>query len=350
MADTNVALTDKHFGEVRKHKELRTDGDGKPIDRWLQRNADMAGKTKQQWLDDAVSNLKAKGYSVPDKLEGADDVKGYLDGYYDTYKDAHNGGSDQIWKMWQDAGAKYDSSWQYKTSLHRDTGEKKDQKVWDLNKKAWVIKKMPVREELDPDKIPYVVSNLPKGTIVRVTVGDNPAACAIVGDHGTNELESSPKLLGDAGVPLNGKDYPTGPNAYGNYLVLGKSTEEFPTAEGIRKDCENQYQEYLKQQEEKKKKAEEKKKKGGKQASAQQQGGVFYLAEAPSHNVAAGASKLLVAVANPQCLHSGNQPVCTGSGTIFAGVEQSPLAREGDLTKDGYVIRKGTGDPTIVTV
>ena len=348
MADTPVALTDKHFGEVRKHKELRTDGDGKPIDRWLQKNADLAGKSQQQWLDDAVGNLKAKGYSVPDKLNGADDVKGYLDGYYDKYQGAHNGGSDRIWQMWKDAGAKYDSSWQYKTSLHRDTGEKKDEKVWDLNEKAWVIKKMPVREELDPDKIPYVVSNLPKGTIVRVQVGDNPAACAIVGDHGTNELESSPKLLQDAGVPLNKLDYPGGANAYGNYTVLGKSTEEFPTADGIRKDCESQYQEYLKQQAEKQKKADQKKK-SGKHAEAQQQGGVFYLAEAPTHNVAAGADKLLVAVAHPECLHSGNQPVCTGSGTIVVGVDQSPLAREGDLTKDGFVIRKGTGNPNIVT-
>jgi hypothetical protein len=107
----------------------------------------------------------------------------------------------------------------------------------------------------------------------------------------------------------------------------------------VQADCQRLQAEHQKQLDEAKKKADEQKAKKGKkgeQASAQTQGGAFYLAQVEDHRVRAGKDELLVAVANPSCLHSGGQPVCTGSGSIFVGPSKSPLAGEGDETRDGF--------------
>ena len=89
--------------------------------------------------------------------------------------------------------------------------------------------------------------------------------------------------------------------------------------------------------------------KGGKK-TAEVQGGAFYMAEVPNHGVVAGANQLLVAIAHPDCRHSGGEPVVTGSPGVFVGREQSPLAGEGDETADSLTIKKGTGTPTVIVV
>src|SRR5215468_6967158 len=62
------------------------------------------------------------------------------------------------------------------------------------------------------------------------------------------------------------------------------------------------------------------------------QAAAFTLDNAPDHGVVAGPNQLLVAVAHPSCLHSGGQPVVSGSSSIFVGPEQAPLAGHGDRT------------------
>jgi hypothetical protein len=81
----------------------------------------------------------------------------------------------------------------------------------------------------------------------------------------------------------------------------------------------------------------------------QAQEGPLYLAQGPNLGVRAGRGQLLVAVAHASTLHSGGQPVVTGSQSIFVGPDQSPLAGRGDRTQDGYLIRDRTDDQIYMT-
>lgn len=336
-------------GEERSNQKVDGDGDGQSIDDWLAANAAKANTTTDQWLKGAVDNIRDKGgwmSDVPD-LKTSDDVKGLLDGLYARDSDAYN---NKIWPMWKAAGAKHDSPWQYKTSLREYLGKTKQEKVWDPSLKSWVTVESPEMKYVDASTVPYLVRNdAPVGSIFKASYKDAKGAMheayLVVADHGTNKAEMSPAALSALGIKGSANDVPD-MGVKLQYLGQG-DTSKLPTAESVKKDGERLEGEWKKKQEEEaaKKKA---KKQPGKRADAQKQGGAFFLAEVPDHRVVAGENQLLVAVENAACKHNGGQPVCTGSQGILVGVDQSPLAGEGDKTQDQLVIRKGTGDQTIL--
>ena len=348
MGKKKVALV---MGTQKRHRKVDIDGDGRSVDEWVKKNAALAGKSEQEWLNGLSDNINASSWAkqegrVP-QMNDADDLRGVIDGVYGAHSGAKHGGSDQLFSMMKAGGARFDPSWQYKTSLKKDTGQTEQRKVYDFSKKSWVVKDVPVIEYLSPNRA-YLVGNFPVGSIVQVTndtTGQN--ACMIVGDTGTSKAEMSAGGANAANIPINGREIPT-TNTTATLTYLGQASNPLDP-EAVRSDCERLQAEYQQRQEEAKKKAEEAKKKKakGKQAQNQTQGGAHYLAQVVDHGVHAGTDQLLVAVADPSCLHDGEQPVCTGSNRIVVGVAQSPLAGEGDLTKDGFVIRKGTGDQTI---
>jgi hypothetical protein len=345
MAKKHPALV---MGTTKSHLRVDTDNDGMSPEKWVRKNAEFAGMSDKDWLNQFSNNINNSAWAkqegkVP-MMNTPDDLRGVWDTEYENHASENHGGSDEIWAMNKAGGANYDSSYQYRTKISRDTGEKEQRRFWDFSKQAWVIKNVPKIEYLDPAN-GYGVGNFPPGSIVQYkndATGQN--ACTVVGDTGTNKAEMTPSVANQLGIPLNGHDIPTtGTTASVTYL--GQSSQAFPTPESVQSDCQRLQAEWQKKQEEAKEKA--KKKKGGKQADNQEQGGAFYLAQVEDHGVRAGSGQLLVAIAHPSCLHSGQQPVITGSKSICVGTSLSPLAGEGDLTKDEYVIRDKTGDQTI---
>jgi hypothetical protein len=335
------------MGMTKSHLKVDIDGDGRDPRAWAKANAIFAGQSDQQWLNQLSNNINKSSWAqqegnVP-QMNNGDDLQGVIDGVYDAHANDYHGGSDQLFSMFKAGGAKFDPSWQYKTTVSKDTGKTEQRRVWDFSKQAWVVKDMPVREYLNP-LLPYTVGNFPPGSIVQVkNDSTGQLACGVVGDTGTNKAEMSPGMAMGAGVPINAHEIPT-TNTTASITYLGQSSQAFPTDESVRSDCARLQKEWQQKQDEQK--AKQKKGKG-KQAENQTQGGAFYLAQVVDHGVYGGSDQLPLAVAHPSCLHSGGQPVCTGSGSIRIGVAQSPAAGEGDLTQDGYVIRKGTGDQTI---
>lgn len=74
------------------------------------------------------------------------------------------------------------------------------------------------------------------------------------------------------------------------------------------------------------------------------QDAALHLETGPDYGVRVGEAQQVCAVAHPSCLHSGGQPVITGSSTIFVGPDQVPLAGHGDRTADGHSIHDRTDD------
>lgn len=342
-------------GQKKTDQEIGGDGDGDPIDRWIKANADKAGKSEADWLAGATKNIRAHGgwmADVPD-LKSGTDVKGLLDGIYAqgdrTGEDVYN---TKIWPMWKAAGAKHDSPWQYKTSLRAYTGKTEQERIYDLSQKSWVDTEAPIMQYVDPNTFPYVVRNdAPVGSIFKITYVDTNkvthSTYAMVADHGTNRAEMSQASLNNLGI----KGSPNGISSPGTvsleYLGMG-DLSSMPTAATVARDGAKLEKE-LEAERAKKKDAAPKKPPGKKKtADAQKQGGAYYLAEVSDHGVMAGVNQLLVAVADPTCLHSGGEAVVTGSRGIFVGKAKSPLAGEGDKTNDALAIKKGTGDQTII--
>lgn len=83
--------------------------------------------------------------------------------------------------------------------------------------------------------------------------------------------------------------------------------------------------------------------------NAQAQEAALHLASGPNYGVHIGEAQLVAAVAHPTCLHSGGQPVITGSSTIFVGPDQAPLAGHGDKTQDGFCIQDRNNDNVFMT-
>jgi hypothetical protein len=346
MATKKQALVrEPQMGDTKRRLKVDIDGDGRLTPEWVRANGIFSGQSDQAFLNQLGTNINNSGWAqqvgkVP-QMDNPDDLQGVIDGVYDKYGDGTKGAR-KLFSMFEAGEAPFDPSWQPRTSLRKDTGKTEERRIWDFSKQAWVVKEMKVIQYMHPS-MPYTVGNFPVGSIVQVQKDSGgPLACGIVGDTGTTKAEQSPQMAMDAGIPINGKELPT-TDATASITYLGKSSVDFPTSESIRSDCERLQKEWKQKQEEKKNKDGKKKK----SADAQTQGGAFYLAQVVDHGVRGGSEKLLLAVADPSCLHSGGQPVCTGSGSIRIGVAQSPAAGEGDLTQDGYVIRKGTGDQTI---
>jgi hypothetical protein len=313
-------------------------------------NSIFAGKSDQDWLNQLGNNINNSPFAqqvgkVP-QMNTPEDFQGVVDGVYDRYPDGSPKAGAELFRMLGKNGgnAGFDPSWQPYTALEKDTGKKEQRRIWDFSKQAWVVKEKPVKEHLHPST-PYMVGNFPPGSIVQETNdATGQTACGVVGDKGTTEAEQSPAMAMQAGIPISGKEIPT-TDTTASITYLGQSSQKFPTPESVRSDCERLQKEWQQKQEE----ANKKKKQGNdKHSENQQQGGAFYLASVVDHGVRGGQNQLLLAVAHPSCLHSGGQPVCTGSNGIRIGVAQSPASAEGDLTQDGYVIRKGTGDQTII--
>lgn len=342
-------------GEKKTDQAVGGDGDGDPVDRWIKENADKAKLSESDWLAKATKNIRAQGgwmKDIPD-LKSSSDVKGLLDGIYAQgdrdHEDVYN---TKIWPMWKAAGAKHDSPWQYKTSLRSYTGKTEKERIFDLSQKSWVDTDAPVMQYVDPKTFPYIVRNdAPIGSIFKVTWVDpkkvSHSTYAMVADHGTNRAEMSQATLDNLGI----KGSPDGILSPGpvslEYLGQG-DLSSMPTAATVARDGAK-LEKALEDERAKAKDAAPKKPPGKRRtADAQKQGGKFYLAEVKDHGVFAGQNQLLVAIADPTCLHSGGAAVATGSNGIFVGTTKSPLAGEGDKTTDALAIKKGTGDPTII--
>jgi hypothetical protein len=359
---------DWKVGEVKEDQKVDGEGDGLAIQKWLDANATASGKTSEKFLQDAVSNINAAGKASGDEfqqnvpsMKTAGELKGFLDGVYAAYPkgtSAYN----KIYDMWKVSGAKYDVPWQYQTSFRNYTGRTESEKIWDPEQKSWVDATAPVMEYVDPKTVPYLVRNdAPIGSIFKATYIDKlgtHTAYLVVAETGTNRAEMSEAGLSALGIKGNANAVPTGSKVSLQYLGQG-DTSKLPTAASVKSDGEkleaawNKSPEKAAQDAEAKKKAEEKAKaapKGKGKKTAQVQGGAYYMAEVPNHGVVAGRNQLLVAIAHPDCKHSGGQPVVTGSPGVFVGREISPIAGEGDETADELAIKKGTGAPSVIVV
>ncbi len=343
-------------GDEKAGQAVDGDGDGLPVDQWIDANAKALGKTREKFLSDAVANIRAAGkangndfqQSVPD-MKTSSDLKGFLDGVYARYP-KNNDAYDRIYGMWKVSGAKYDKSWQYPTSLHEYTGKTEAERIWDPQEKSWVDSTAPVMAHVNPKTFPFLVRNdAPLGSVFKATYVDAKkvahTAYLMVADTGTNRAEMSDAAMSQLHINGNTNSVPDGATVSLQYLGEG-DVSKLPTPESLAADGKRLEDAY-KAKKAAPAKAPPAKGKGGKK-TAQVQGGAYYMATVPNHGVVSGRNQLLVAVAHPDCRHSGDQAVVTGSAGVFVGREQSPLAREGDETADALTIKKGTGDQTVI--
>jgi hypothetical protein len=200
--------------DTKRHRHVDIDGDGRTPPEWVRANSIFAGQSDQQWLNQLSNNINNSAWAkqvgnVP-QMNTPDDLRGVVDGVYDKFPHGNDADNQLFAMLGPNARrAGFDPSWQYKTSLMRDTGKTEQRRVWDFSKQAWVIKEQKVYEYVHPS-IPYVVGNFPKNSIVQVqNDAGGPAACGIVADTGSQKAEQSPAMAMDANIPINAHEIPT---------------------------------------------------------------------------------------------------------------------------------------------